>query len=686
MSGHRRVSASWNNRTGGRRLQFVLWLIPIVAYLIYGLVHLSACAWDHDEGLYLQRAALANAGHSLYTEILLNKPPLLVWLLQVAFWLGGASVETGRLIVLLLNLAGMVALTVFAWGLWGERAGVAAAWLCLGLPEFIERSAVIVADLPAASLASVSLAAALLHRRGHHRYTWLVLSGFTYAAAVLIHPLVVYTALPLGVVLLSRRPLLSITWCDGGRVRECRAGWREMAFLVAVISGSCLLTLIPVDAAAYAEWVIATNASGLATGVLERIGHNWEYVRDYLMDQPAILGLAVVNSAMAGATVDGRRRWGVVYAWFFGACATLLVTSPIWLHYLLLLALPVVIVASGGVAQVATWLIDSSRSGREWSQWQRALAILVAGNVLLFGIQGTQNVTSTLDATTRTWTDEARKIQRVLLREAPAGGYVVSDDPFLAFATGRWVVPALTEASFKSIRAGLVTSGDLVGDILTYQPALVVLGDGRLGELDGFEEWVSVVAERRSEVGETRVYQMAYSEDAAFDLTDGPSWVGSGITLRDVAISDTEIEPGDTISVTLMWMRMGPVLGDPHVFVHLLGDDGELVAQHDGTPVMGLLSAADWPQGVMVPDPHVLTVPEDVPLGRHQLVAGMYNWPDLLRLPALSVKGQRWPNDAIELGDIVVCAGTGENRFGYPGLGAWAALGAFAVPVLASCS
>ena len=86
------------------------WLALLLAPLLLTLPHLNDFAWNYDEGPLLQTAALANEGFPLYTEIVFNKPPLLIWWLQLAFLLGGTAVATARFAILLLNLAGLAAL------------------------------------------------------------------------------------------------------------------------------------------------------------------------------------------------------------------------------------------------------------------------------------------------------------------------------------------------------------------------------------------------------------------------------------------------------------------------------------------------------------------------------------------------------------------------------------------------
>ena len=55
---------------------WALWGVLVVLYLAWPLAHLDVYHWANDEGLYMQRAALANARYPLYTEVFRSSKPL----------------------------------------------------------------------------------------------------------------------------------------------------------------------------------------------------------------------------------------------------------------------------------------------------------------------------------------------------------------------------------------------------------------------------------------------------------------------------------------------------------------------------------------------------------------------------------------------------------------------------------
>ena len=87
---------------------------------------------------------------------------------------------------------------------------------------------------------------------------------------------------------------------------------------------------------------------------------------------------------------------------------------------------------------------------------------------------------------------------------------------------------------------------------------------------------------------------------------------------------------GASLRVTLLWHAQAETSESYTVFVHLVGEDGRLVAQHDGTPVFGTCPTWTWKPGDRLLDRHDLTVPAGA-TGRGTLVVGLYHSQTLQR-------------------------------------------------------
>ena len=93
------------------------------------------------------------------------------------------------------------------------------------------------------------------------------------------------------------------------------------------------------------------------------------------------------------------------------------------------------------------------------------------------------------------------------------------------------------------------------------------------------------------------------------------------IVLEGAVLQRRAFEPGQMLGVTLRWRAIGPINRNYSVFVHLIGPEGDLVAQDDRQPH---LPTDRWNEGIEIVDPHQLTIPAGSSPGRYQLRTGMY--------------------------------------------------------------
>jgi hypothetical protein len=99
-------------------------------------------------------------------------------------------------------------------------------------------------------------------------------------------------------------------------------------------------------------------------------------------------------------------------------------------------------------------------------------------------------------------------------------------------------------------------------------------------------------------------------------------------TLEDVAVllaADAAVRHDlEVAEVTLYWMALRETGQDLKAFVHMLGPDGSVIAQHDGDPAGGFTPTTRWRPGEIIVDRHVLALPEGLSAGEYGLRAGLY--------------------------------------------------------------
>jgi hypothetical protein len=89
-----------------------------------------------------------------------------------------------------------------------------------------------------------------------------------------------------------------------------------------------------------------------------------------------------------------------------------------------------------------------------------------------------------------------------------------------------------------------------------------------------------------------------------------------------------------TLTVTLYWQAARPLTENATVFVHLLDENGEMIAQNDAQPVQNSYPLTVWPQGVIVVDKHILPG-----VAARSLAVGLYNPGDFNRWPVVNPDG-----------------------------------------------
>ena len=89
------------------------------------------------------------------------------------------------------------------------------------------------------------------------------------------------------------------------------------------------------------------------------------------------------------------------------------------------------------------------------------------------------------------------------------------------------------------------------------------------------------------------------------------------------------------------------------MFVQLLSQGGELQAQVDRAPVGGFRPTSSWQPGEVIRDNYGLALPPDLPLGRYQLIVGLYS-PDSLQRLAVSTSEGVAMGDHVPLAEVII--------------------------------
>jgi hypothetical protein len=105
---------------------------------------------------------------------------------------------------------------------------------------------------------------------------------------------------------------------------------------------------------------------------------------------------------------------------------------------------------------------------------------------------------------------------------------------------------------------------------------------------------------------------------------DGAAALGDAALLIGYDVEPARGAADRAVDITLYWFALRENGSNIKSFVHLLGPDGQVIAQHDGDPGGGYTPSTRWLPGEIVPDRHRLALPESSGPASYGLKAGLY--------------------------------------------------------------
>ncbi len=160
------------------------------------------------------------------------------------------------------------------------------------------------------------------------------------------------------------------------------------------------------------------------------------------------------------------------------------------------------------------------------------------------------------------------------------------------------------------------------------------------------------------EVTDERVTVYTQKGTSGYPAAQAAAQFGPGIALQGYRIDETPLVPGQPFDLSLYWEAEDTHLLDTgyKVFVHVIDDTGQLVAQHDGDPVGGQRPTTTWRDGDRILDTHTVTWSAQVQGSHVRIMVGMYDPQTMERLPSYDADGTRLADDRLELGRVQVGA------------------------------
>ncbi len=419
---------------------------------------------DYDEGVYWESLRSLAHGHILYREVYSSQPPAFLPLVEPGFLAGGQSIWPARAMVAILSMALVVGAWLALRRRFGPGAAVAAAGLAAFDPLLLRGSVTLQADVPSVGLALLAFGLGMeaTHRRGRSAVLLAAAAGVLAAVAVMIKLL----AAPLAVGLL-------VLFAAGRDPRAVAAG-------VAGALAGAAACLIPVAGELGQVWQqsVVLHLNGRWS---QGPGMAWSWT------VPPAGELVLAGLAAAGLVLAWREGQRVLAlaagGWLAAALIFLALQRPAYAHHLVAASAPAVLPAA----------IALERLGRTLHRGVGMAALVLAA--IAGGLAAV-----VLSLPPASGVDPAR-----LAAAVPRGRPIVTDDQFLAAAAGLDTPPWLVDTSSLRVNSGDLTTRAVEEEALRSGAGAVVLGNGRLAQLDGFVAWVGAEFPEREDLGDGRV-------------------------------------------------------------------------------------------------------------------------------------------------------------------------------------
>lgn len=196
--------------------------------------------------------------------------------------------------------------------------------------------------------------------------------------------------------------------------------------------------------------------------------------------------------------------------------------------------------------------------------------------------------------------------------------------------------------------SGLWQNGELVrGQVMFVVPAdipdanytliLRVRDSSQQGFLDIYEGWLphgaSYTLSDVRVVGRAHSYQLpkiGHTQSVDYD---------NRIRLLGYDLPSTKLNSGDNLHITLDWQAQSLMQTSYKFFVHVIDEQGQLIAQHDSFPGANSLPTTGWLPGEIVQDSFEVLLPASTPSGLYRIEVGFYDPVSGSRLNIAGVTG-----------------------------------------------
>ncbi len=343
---------TWRPGAGQRRPLLVVAVTAVfLAALVLRLWPLHGWATDYDEGVYWQSLQAMDRGHALFSQVFSSQPPLFLWSVYPLYDAFGETLSTARLAVVLYSLAGIAAMYFLGRAIGGPRVGLLAAVLLAADPLYLWASHTLVAEVPALAAELLSLALIAEAARHPSRVQKMLAAGAGVAMGLGI---MTKLSTIVGVVPSAAFLFFQPLELPGRRGAQARRETGRRPSAPRVIAGCLAYGAGVVAGIGLALWPFRSHLHQVQSQILGFhlaasgvMGGSLKGNLAMVLKLPAEVALGALAGIAVWRAVVKRATFVVPAAlWFVATFGFLLMLRPLWYHHLVLLAPPLVLVAS----------------------------------------------------------------------------------------------------------------------------------------------------------------------------------------------------------------------------------------------------------------------------------------------------------------------------------------------------
>lgn len=199
-----------------------------------------------------------------------------------------------------------------------------------------------------------------------------------------------------------------------------------------------------------------------------------------------------------------------------------------------------------------------------------------------------------------------------------------------------------------------------LNDIAAKYKRLFVLywGDSEADPQKVIESWLDAHTYKAAEQWYGSVRFVTYAVPGI--LSDKPTQLsgvrfGDHIVLDGYTLATPVLAAGDILQLDLYWHTDAPLTDRYKVFVHVLDQNGQIVAQTDREPGGGLVPTTIWQPNQAVLDRYGVLIPADAAAGAYAIEIGLYDFNNTrLKIDA--------GGDALDIANIVIASPGGAKQ------------------------